>query len=100
MQAIGQSARAAARILSSASTGQKNQALRAIARAIESNAGALLKGNTLDLKRSQSAGLDAALLDRLELNRARIEGLRDGVAQERVDCLANAPGCGEIGVSQ
>lgn len=81
VQAIGQSARAAARILSSASTGQKNQALRAIARAIESDAGALLKGNTLDLKRSQSAGLDAALLDRLELNRARIEAMAAGLEQ-------------------
>jgi glutamate-5-semialdehyde dehydrogenase len=84
MQAAGQRARAAGRAMSRADTGRKNNALLAIAAAIEAAAGRILEENEKDLAAGRQQGLDAALLDRLELNAARIavmaEGLREVAA--------------------
>ena len=81
MQAVGVRARAAARETARADTGRKDAALIAMAAAIESAAPTLKTENDKDLAAGKSRGLDAALLDRLELNDARIalmaEGLRE-----------------------
>lgn len=84
MRQLGQQARQAARILARTPTGPKNQALMAIAEAILARQAELLAANQKDLEAGAAKGLDAALLDRLELNEARIaamaEGLREIVA--------------------
>jgi glutamate-5-semialdehyde dehydrogenase len=84
MRQLGQQARQAARILARTPTGPKNQALMAIAEAILARQAELLAANQKDLEAGVAKGLDAALLDRLELNEARIaamaEGLREIVA--------------------
>ena len=81
MQAVGARARAAARETARADTGRKDAALRAIATAIEQAAPTLKTENDKDMAAGRQRGLDAALLDRLELNDARIalmaEGLRE-----------------------
>jgi glutamate-5-semialdehyde dehydrogenase len=81
MQAVGVRARAAAREAGRAVSGTKNAALLAIAAAIEGAAAVLKTENEKDLAAGRQHGLDAALLDRLELNDARIalmaEGLRE-----------------------
>ena len=81
MQQLGQQARAAARVLARANTGEKNAALQAMADAIRAQAANLLKANQLDMDAGRKNGLDDALLDRLELNDERIEGMAVGIEQ-------------------
>ena len=81
MTTLGQQAREAARVLARATSGQKNQALLAIAEALEAQRATLLAENARDLEAGRAKGLDAALLDRLELNDARISAMIEGVHQ-------------------
>lgn len=85
VRSMGQAARAAAAALSVADTAQKNQALLAMADAIDAAEPTLLAANAKDLETATAKGIDAALLDRLELTPARItsmaEGLRNVAAQ-------------------
>ena len=81
MTRIGQAARLAARVIARASTGQKNQALLAIATALDTARDALGQANQLDMAAGQANGLDAALLDRLALTPARIDGMIEGLRQ-------------------
>lgn len=81
MQQLGQQARAASRETARAGTNAKNAALEAIADAILAQRTELLEANGKDLAAGRERGLDAALLDRLELNDERIEGMADGLRQ-------------------
>ena len=81
MQQVGVRARAAARKVASADTGAKNAALVAIATAIEAAADTLAAENRKDLEAGRARGLDAALLDRLELTPARIAAMAEGLRQ-------------------
>jgi glutamate-5-semialdehyde dehydrogenase len=81
MQSVGRRARAAARSMARAGSGMKDAALVAIAEAIESAADTLKSANGKDLESGRQHGLDAALLDRLELNDARIAAMADGLRE-------------------
>ena len=81
MQAVGKRARAAAREIARADTGKKDAALTAIAAAIEAGAEELKAENEKDLAAGKQHGLDAALLDRLELNDARIAAMAEGLRE-------------------
>ena len=85
MTEVGQRARAASRLVGRAETRVKDAALRAIAEALEAAGSALLAANQWDMDAGRSAGLDAALLDRLELTskgiRSMAQGLREVAAQ-------------------
>jgi glutamate-5-semialdehyde dehydrogenase len=81
MQAAGRRARAAAREMSRAETGVKNAALTAMAAAIEGAVEQLTAENEKDLVAGRQQGLDAALLDRLELNAARIAAMAEGLRE-------------------
>ena len=67
MQTVGLRAREASQIIAAADTALKNQALHAIAEALQSNHNALLAANAIDMQNGRANGLDDALLDRLEL---------------------------------
>ncbi len=81
MLQLGQQARAASSAIAKADSGEKNQALYAIAHAIELARDELISANQKDMARGQANGLDAALLDRLELTPARIDGMIEGLNQ-------------------
>jgi glutamate-5-semialdehyde dehydrogenase len=81
MQGVGVRARAAARVMSRAGSGSKDAALRAMAAAIEAEADTLKAENARDLEAGRRHGLDAALLDRLELNAARITAMAEGLRE-------------------
>lgn len=81
MQNLGANARAASRVLAVASTDKKNRALLAIADALGANRDMLTEANVLDLKNGLEHGLDTAMLDRLELTPARIDGMIEGLRQ-------------------
>ncbi len=81
MQQLGQQARAASVEMSRAESAAKNQALLAIADAIDAAADTLKSENKKDLQAGRDNGLDEAMLDRLELNDARIAGMSEGLRQ-------------------
>ena len=81
MREVGQRARAAARELGRAESGAKNRALHAIADAILANREHLKSENRKDLDAGRQRGLDAALLDRLELGDASIDAMAEGLRQ-------------------
>jgi len=81
MTRIGQAARTAARVIARASTGQKNRALLAIATALDAARANLSQANQMDLDAGQRNGLEPALLDRLALTPARIDGMIEGLRQ-------------------
>ena len=81
MQKLGLQARIASRELSRASTKSKNHALLTIASGIRDAADILKTQNDLDLVAGRAKGLDAALLDRLELTDSRIEAMAEGLEQ-------------------
>ena len=81
MQGVGQQARAASRQMVRAGTNAKNAALLAMADAIEAARDTLLAENAKDMAAGAARGLDAALLDRLELNPERIAGMAEGLRQ-------------------
>jgi glutamate-5-semialdehyde dehydrogenase len=81
MESVGVRARTAAHELAQATTAVKDAALHAIADAIDGARTELLAANRLDLEAGSAHDLDAALLDRLELNEARIDAMVDGLRQ-------------------
>ena len=90
MQEVGQQARSASREIGRASTDTKNKALLAIAKAIEAARESLKEANAEDLAEGRENGLSEALLDRLELNDARIDAMTEGLHQ--VAALADPVG--------
>jgi len=81
MHDLGQRARFASRALAAADTAAKDKALNAIADDLDQVRDALIAENRKDLEAGAAEGLDAALLDRLELNQARIDGMIEGLRQ-------------------
>lgn len=81
MHTLGQTARSASRVIARASTSQKNQALLAIADILASRRSLLRADNQNDLDRARAAGVAEALLDRLELNDARMDSMIEGLRQ-------------------
>ncbi|MCP4598479.1 glutamate-5-semialdehyde dehydrogenase [Neptuniibacter sp.] len=78
---LGENARDAARLVAKADTNLKNQALLAMADAIDSSRPALREANAKDLENGRNNGLDDAMLDRLELTDARIDTMIEGLRQ-------------------
>ncbi len=81
MTELGERARAASRLMARADTASKNKALAAMADAIDASRAALADANAQDMQNGRDKGLDAAMLDRLELTPARIDGMIEGLRQ-------------------
>ncbi|MFW6345853.1 MAG: glutamate-5-semialdehyde dehydrogenase, partial [Halomonas sp.] len=62
-------------------TAAKNAALLAMAQRLEAARAEVLAANQRDLARGRESGLDAALLDRLALNEARLDAMVEGLTQ-------------------
>lgn len=92
MNSLGQQARAASRVMAAASTELKNSALYAIAEALDADRERLIAENARDLEHGKANDLAPALMDRLALNKERIDGMIEGLYQ-----VATLPDpCGEI----
>lgn len=81
MQQIGAAARAASRQVASSSAATRNTALLAVRDRIADSREALLLANAEDVERGRAQALDPALLDRLALNDARVDGLITSLEQ-------------------
>ena len=92
IEELGQKARAAARVLALSSKDQKNAALMAMADALEASGEEILAANGRDLAAAPGYGLNAAAVDRLKLDAARVRAMAEGLRQ-----VASLPDpCGEI----
>jgi len=87
---LGQRARAAARALAVASTGAKNDALKAAAVKLRSVEAELLAANAQDVRQVVAAGKNEAFIDRLRLTPDRVEGM--AVALEQIAELPDPVG--------
>lgn len=79
MQNIGVNARAAARVLATATSKAKETALVAAADAVWAQRADILTANVKDLAFGADKGLSPAMMDRLMLDEARIQGMVDGL---------------------
>lgn len=74
-------AKKAAAKLAVINTAVKNQALLAMADALEKNQDIILAANALDMGCATAKGMKASMLDRLKLTAERIKGMADGLRQ-------------------
>jgi len=81
MFALGRAAREAAASLREAGTAVKNKALLAGADAIRAHQNAILAANDEDIKTAAARSLSPALMDRLKLDKKRVEAMAKGVAE-------------------
>ena len=72
---IGKNARAASKQLARASTESKNRTLLWLAGRLWDSRADVLSANALDVSSAASAGLDAAMIDRLTLDESRLQGI-------------------------
>ncbi len=79
MRQLGEAARAAAAVLSNASTDAKNRALRSAAAAIRAAQADIQEANAKDMAAAEAKGVKGAFLDRLKLDEARIEAMAGGL---------------------
>jgi len=81
MAELGRNARAAARVIAAAPTAVKNQALLAIADALNNSRIILVSENQKDVAAAKANGLDAAMIDRLVVKPATIDAMIEGLRQ-------------------
>ena len=81
MDGLGRAARQAAIQMRRAPTAVKNAAVSAMAEHLESARHRVLEANQRDLSRGRDRGLEAALLDRLALDDARLDAMIEGLTQ-------------------
>ncbi|MBV9665830.1 MAG: glutamate-5-semialdehyde dehydrogenase [Actinobacteria bacterium] len=87
---LGARAKAASRVLATASTAAKDDALRAAADLLVEQAPDILDANAEDVARAEGDGVSTTVVDRLRLTAARIEGMAGGLRQ--VAALADPVG--------
>lgn len=81
VRSLGERARQASRALAKASTAAKNRALEGTARYLDESRDLLARDNRKDLETARHNGLEAALLDRLELTDVRLDAMISGLRQ-------------------
>ncbi|MGB0660766.1 MAG: glutamate-5-semialdehyde dehydrogenase [Mangrovicoccus sp.] len=79
MSHLGLKARAASRELAFATAERKHAALIAAAEAVWADREAIMAANEADMEYGRNKGLSPAMLDRLRLDEARIQGIVDGL---------------------
>jgi glutamate-5-semialdehyde dehydrogenase len=78
---LGTAAKKAELLMTSVGTKQKNEALKAIADRLIEKKDEIIKENKRDIENAKVNGMSEAMIDRLTLTEARIEGMSEGVRQ-------------------
>lgn len=81
LQLLGKNAKKAAVLLGKAGIEEKNQALLAVADALEAKAEYLIEENQKDIEHAKQNQMSEALIDRLALNETRVAGMAEGIRQ-------------------
>src|SRR5437870_1641641 len=76
---LGRRAKVASRVLATASTAAKDEALLAAADLLEQRSGEVLKANAGDVEAAAAGGMESGPLDRLRLTDARIGAMAAGL---------------------
>jgi len=105
MEQLGRQATTAARKMRMAETVKKNHWLTQSALRLRRERAHLLEANAMDVTRANENGIDASLIDRLELTSSRIEAMADGLDQiaalpdpvGRIDDLVYRPSGIQVG---
>ena len=79
MRDIGKKAKDAAQVLANSSAEVKNHAIKIAASSLRDNMEKIIQANNKDIEEGKQKGLTPAMLDRLELNRERINSMADGL---------------------
>ena len=79
MDALGAAARIAAQSLAMSDGDSRNRALVAAASSLRANVNRIIDANAIDMAAAKERGLSGALLDRLMLDEARVEGMAEGL---------------------
>ena len=79
MEDLGKRAKAASRELAFATAERKHAALIAAADAVWANRARIIEANQKDLEFGRDKGLSPAMMDRLMLDEARVQGMVDGL---------------------
>ena len=74
---LGEKALEAKRKIATASTGEKNKVLEAIAQVLLENSDAILAENEKDIANARDNGISETMVDRLRLTKERIKGIAD-----------------------
>ncbi len=109
---LGRRAQAAARVLGSASTAERNAALLAAADLLVDRTDDLLAANRVDVESAEAGGMEPGPLDRLRLTDARIASMADGLRRsprcptpsarsstagaDPTACASNSVGCPSV----
>lgn len=78
---LGRRSKAASRVLATASSAQKNEALLAAAELLVASADAILSANSVDVARAEADGVSPTVVDRLRLDEKRIGSMAGGLRQ-------------------
>jgi glutamate-5-semialdehyde dehydrogenase len=78
---LGRRSKAASRVLATASSAQKNDALMASADLLVKSADTILAANAVDVARAESDGVSPTVVDRLRLDEKRIGSMAGGLRQ-------------------
>ncbi|CAB4611519.1 unannotated protein [freshwater metagenome] len=78
---LGRRSKAASRVLATASSAQKNDALMAAADLLVKSADTILAANAVDVARAESDGVSPTVVDRLRLDEKRIGSMAGGLRQ-------------------
>ena len=78
---MAQQARAAAHALAATTGPERDKALSCISQRITDSAERILEANQLDLANARANGMESGLLDRLTVDRGRIESMCEGLRQ-------------------
>ena len=81
LEIMRQRAKKASRIIAKLGATSKNDALISVARELEAHADEIKEANSIDLEAAHKNGMKPALIDRLTLTDARIEGMAEGLRQ-------------------
>ena len=81
MEGLGKAAVEAAGVLALANTERKNTALSVAAAAVRARRGEILAANERDMSAARAAKLSGALLDRLQLDEKRVEGIARSIEE-------------------
>lgn len=81
LEQIGAAAKAVSAVMNRLSVTEKNKVLSAVAKALVEKGEEILSANAEDIKRAKAAGMKESLVDRLSLNKERIEGMAEGIRQ-------------------
>src|SRR2546425_5624736 len=81
MTRLARQAKAASRELAKLTTAEKNACLLAMAEALEQNRDGIKEANARDMEAAATAGLSAAMLDRLKLDEKRIAAMANGLRE-------------------